>query len=223
LPNLKKSYQRGNNVSKFLPEKAARVDEDRKERLLRERQDKALADMQKRNSTPVIKDTSLSSSDSMKVKSSNAPIDTKEIKKIISGNDFVDKIASLRAAKAMGKKALGVLPFAGTAMALASGDPAMAAEEAAGDIPVLGQAYEALKPTTAGNVEEENTMMAEIQARKNYGNSPAAKDAARGRENIFRRIEGKSEIPRPQQDMPENEDEDVAELMRARRAALQNF
>jgi hypothetical protein len=77
--------------------------------------------------------------------------------------------------KRLGKKVAGVIPFAGAAYGLASGDPAMAAEEAAGDLPILGQAYEALKPETAGNEEEERMMLAEDKARKDYANSPAAK------------------------------------------------
>jgi predicted NodU family carbamoyl transferase len=75
--------------------------------------------------------------------------------------------------KMLGKKALGVIPMAGTVAGLMAGDPAMAAEEAAGDIPVLGQAYEAIKPTESGNPEEERLMLAEDQARKNYAKSPA--------------------------------------------------
>ena len=79
--------------------------------------------------------------------------------------------------KKLGKKVAGVIPLAGTAYGLASGDPAMAAEEAAGDIPVLGQAYEAIKPEMAGNPEEERMMLAEDKARKSYSQSPAAMDA----------------------------------------------
>lgn len=67
--------------------------------------------------------------------------------------------------------------MAGAAYGLMSGDPAMAAEEAAGDIPVIGQAYEAIRPTDTGNVEEERTMLAEDKARKAYENSPASLDA----------------------------------------------
>lgn len=79
--------------------------------------------------------------------------------------------------KKLGKKVAGVIPLAGTAYGLASGDPAMAAEEAAGDIPFVGQAYEAIKPETAGNVEEEKMMLAEDKARKAYAQSPAAAGA----------------------------------------------
>lgn len=75
------------------------------------------------------------------------------------------------------KKLIGVVPMAGAAYGLMSGDPAMAAEEAAGDIPVIGQAYEAIRPTDTGNVEEERTMLAEDKARKAYENSPASLDA----------------------------------------------
>jgi hypothetical protein len=75
--------------------------------------------------------------------------------------------------KRLGKKVAGVIPLAGTAYGLMSGDPAMATEQAAGDIPILGQAYEAIKPEMAGNVEEEDMMLAEIEARKRYAKSPA--------------------------------------------------
>jgi hypothetical protein len=77
----------------------------------------------------------------------------------------------------LGKKVAGVIPFAGAGMAALSGDPAMAAEEAAGDIPILGQAYEAIKPEMAGNPEEERMMLAEDKARKAYAKSPAAASA----------------------------------------------
>jgi len=78
----------------------------------------------------------------------------------------------------LGKKAAGVIPLAGAGMAALSGDPAMAAEELAGDIPVVGQAYEALKPDVAGeSSEDERIMLAEDKARKNYKDSPAAKNA----------------------------------------------
>jgi hypothetical protein len=71
------------------------------------------------------------------------------------------------------KKLLGAIPMAGAMYGLASGDPAMAAEEAAGDIPVAGQIYEAIKPTESGNPEEEKMILAERQAMENYKNSPA--------------------------------------------------
>lgn len=79
----------------------------------------------------------------------------------------------------LSKKVAGIIPFAGAGMAALSGDPAMAAEELAGDVPVAGQIYEAIKPSDSGNVEEEKTMIAEDRARKNYANSPAAMDRKR--------------------------------------------
>lgn len=72
------------------------------------------------------------------------------------------------------KKLLGAIPMAGAAYGLASGNPAMAAEEAAGDIPVVGQVYEAVRPTESGNPEEERQMLAERNALEDYKNSPAA-------------------------------------------------
>jgi hypothetical protein len=85
----------------------------------------------------------------------------------------VKKVAKKAVAKKMGKKVAGVVPLLGTAYGLMSGDPAMASEEAAGDIPVIGQAYEAIKPAESGNPEEERMIQAEDKARKAYKESPA--------------------------------------------------
>lgn len=113
-----------------------------------------------------------------KIKGATHKIDTKEIAPILSGSDFAEKIAKLKALKGLGKKALGVLPFAGAGMAALSGDPAMAAEELASDaMGPAGMAYDALKPEMAGNPEEEATMLAERDAMENYKNSPAGKAA----------------------------------------------
>jgi len=71
------------------------------------------------------------------------------------------------------KKLAGIIPLAGAGMAALSGEPAMAAEELAGDIPVAGQVYEAIKPTESGNPEEERMLLAEDKARKAYAQSPA--------------------------------------------------
>lgn len=101
-------------------------------------------------------------------------IDTKEVVPVLKADEWTDKIAKLRALKKFGNKAMSVLPFAGAGYAALQGDPAMAAEELAGDVPVVGQAYEAFKPEAAGqSVEDERMMLAEIQARKNYDQSPA--------------------------------------------------
>lgn len=79
--------------------------------------------------------------------------------------------------KMLGKKAAGVIPLAGAGLAALSGEPAQAAEELAGDIPVIGQAYEAIKPTESGNPQEERLELAEDAARKNYKKSPAYRDS----------------------------------------------
>lgn len=101
-------------------------------------------------------------------------IDTKQIAPILSGEDFADKIAKLRALKAAGKKVAGVIPFAGAGMAALSGDPAMAAEELASDaMGPAGMALEAIRPEEAGNIEEEKQMLAERQALEKYKKSPA--------------------------------------------------
>lgn len=122
-----------------------------------------------------IKDRTLSEGfkDGGKVPNSTTKIDTKSVQNQLSGNDFVEKIAKLRALKGLGQKAMGVIPFAGAGYAALSGDPAMAADELAGDVPVLGQAYEAIKPSDSGNVEEERQMIAERNAQVDYNNSPA--------------------------------------------------
>lgn len=89
---------------------------------------------------------------------------------LISGSDFKSKIDALRAAKAGGKKLLGALPFAGAGIAALQGDPAMAAEELAMDLP----GAEALRSEAAGqSPEEEAQMLAEIDAQKAYNQSPA--------------------------------------------------
>jgi hypothetical protein len=78
--------------------------------------------------------------------------------------------------KMLGKKAAGVIPLAGAGMAALSGEPAMAAEELAGDIPVIGQAYEAIKPSDSGNPEEERQMLSDRNTQGNYAKSQAYRD-----------------------------------------------
>lgn len=128
-----------------------------------------------KNSTDdVIKDKSLSEGFDKIFKGVTEHIDN-GVQKLPSGNEWAEKIAKLRALKGLGNKAMSVLPFAGAAYAALQGNPAMAAEELVGDVPVVGQAYEAAKPGSAGqSVEDEKIMLAEIQARKNYD---AAKQA----------------------------------------------
>jgi hypothetical protein len=172
-------------VDKYLKQK---IDLERKQKLLDERNDRQLSDMQKRNSTPVIKDDSLSTKDVWKVKGGSPSVDTKQVQKLSNMDEVAKKIADFRAAKALGKKALSVLPFAGAGYAALQGDPAMAAEELAGDVPVVGQAYEAFKPEGAGqSAEDEKMMLAEIQARKNYDNSPGGL-AAQARKEALKKI-----------------------------------
>ena len=106
-----------------------------------------------------------------KLKGMTERIDTKSANDLVSGDAFKDKIASLTKG---GKKAVGILPFAGAAMAALQGDPAMAAEELMED--VTGP-LAALKPDVAGDVRGQNELEAEIQARKNYKKSPAYRNA----------------------------------------------
>lgn len=125
------------------------------------------------SSEDVIKDKTLSQGFEP-VKSVTEHIDTKSVVPVSTGTNWAEKIANLRALKQAGKKVMSVLPFAGAGYAALNGEPAMAAEELAGDVPVVGQAYEAFKPDSAGqSPEDERMMLAEIQAQKDYENSPA--------------------------------------------------
>lgn len=108
--------------------KAKKIDELRKQKMLQERQDRMIADMKKQATTPVIKDSSLSTQDTHHIKSTSAPVDTKGISKISSGAEFTDKIAKLRALKAAGKKVAGIIPLAGVGMAMMDSPAASASE-----------------------------------------------------------------------------------------------
>ena len=83
-------------MDEFLKFKA---DPERAKRLQEESVDRKIADIRKREQTPVIRDNSLSTKDNWKVKGGTDVIDTKQIQKQISGDDFVKKIANARAAK----------------------------------------------------------------------------------------------------------------------------
>lgn len=110
--------------------------------------------------------------DVTRIKGGTPKIDTKQIQKVISGSDFQSKIQAML--KKGGKKALAGLPMVGAGMAALSGDPAMAAEEAAMD---LIPGAEALRSDDVGmSPEEEMMMLEEIDARKNYDRSPARLD-----------------------------------------------
>lgn len=85
--------------------------------------------------------------------------------------------------KMIGKKAAGIVPFAGAAMAALQGEPAMAAEELAGDV-VPG--LEAIKSEDAGmSSGDERMMMAERDAAVKYKGSPASKDAKLARLRVL--------------------------------------
>jgi hypothetical protein len=88
-------------------------------------------------------------------------IDTKEIKKIMSADDWSKKIAMKRAAL----KAAKGLPVIG---AIAAG---LGSQDASAAVPVLGDAESA-----GMSSEDENMMMAEIQAQKDYRRSQASQD-----------------------------------------------
>jgi hypothetical protein len=96
--------------------------------------------------------------------------------KELTGDEYTSKISALRklAKSPVAKKIAGVIPFAGTAFAALSGDPAMAAEQAAYDATgPIGMAAEALSPSESGNPEEEKMMLSERNAMEKYKKSPA--------------------------------------------------
>lgn len=145
------------------------MDDEKKKKLLHQFE---LSRLQNSTQDNVIKDKTLSEGFNKTIKGTDK-IDTKGIQKIASTNDWLENIAKKKALMKAGKKVMGVVPMAGAIGGLLSGDPAMAAEEAAGDIPFVGQAYEAIKPADTGNVEEERQMIAERDAREAYAKSPA--------------------------------------------------
>lgn len=150
-------------MDEFLKFKA---DPERAKRLQEESVDRKIADIRKREQTPVIIDNSLSTRDNWKVKGGTDVIDTKQIQKQISGDDFVKKIANARAAKAAGKKLLGAIPVVG---ALAS---AAMSEDASAAVPFLGDAE-----GVGISAQDENAMLNEYNARRDYDMSQARQDA----------------------------------------------
>ena len=106
------------------------------------------------------------------IKNSTEHIDT--VSEWPKTENFTDKIAKIRAARQLGGKVLSALPFAGVGYAALQGDPAMAASEAMGDVPVLGQAYEAIKSDDVGeSADAERMMLNNHNARVDYDKSPA--------------------------------------------------
>jgi hypothetical protein len=91
-----------------------------------------------------------------KIKNATDKIDTKQVMKLTPGADFNSKIARLRAMKNLGK----IIPGLGAVTALGSGmmsDNASASdtmnsvmEELPGDLPFVGQAYDAIRAEPAG-------------------------------------------------------------------------
>jgi hypothetical protein len=101
-----------------------------------------------------------------------------QVEKSINYNDlrkeFAQKAKTSRAADLMKKKFMGAVPLLGAGYAALQGDPAMAAEELAQDaMGPAGLAYEAIRPSDSGNVEEERMMLAERDAQAAYAQSPA--------------------------------------------------
>jgi hypothetical protein len=132
---------------------------DRKTKLIQERQDKYVDDLRKRESTPVIQDSSLSTKDEWRVKGANPPINTNEKQGLTSIEEFLQKISG-------GKKALKSVPVLGGLAA------ASMSEDASAAIPFLGDAENA-----GMSAEDENAMLNEYNARRDYDNSQASKDA----------------------------------------------
>lgn len=75
------------------------------------------------------------------------------------------------------KTIAGALPLAGTAMALSSGDASAAVEELPSEIPVFGQAYDAMRSEPAGNSFDDREIRNEVKALQNYDKSAARRDA----------------------------------------------
>ncbi len=126
-------------------------------------------------------------------------------------SEMGDDLQKLNAGKAVSvkkgfKKLAGILPLAGAGMAAMSGDPAMAADELAGDVPLVGQAYDAIKPEAAGDLEADKRIITEIKARQNYDKSPAAND----REKKLRQLLGQPVEPEvlPEEDWAEEAKKD---------------
>ena len=65
-----------------------KIDPNRKARLQEEAIDRKISDIRKREQTPIIQDSSLSTKDVWKIKGGTDNIDTKQIQKQISGDDF---------------------------------------------------------------------------------------------------------------------------------------
>lgn len=122
-----------------------------KERNLNERQMKLIADKQKQVSTPVIKDRTLSEVDKHIVKGGTDKIDDKVAQQLISGDDFIKKIAAKRAALKAGAKAAGkaIPAIGGLYAAMESGDAAAA-------VPGLDQESVGMSP------QDEMKMLEEI-------------------------------------------------------------
>ena len=139
-----------------------------------------MRDMMNKKKEEVMKElgddlTHLNMGGSKTIKNVNSPIDTK---------------TGMKVGKPVLKKLAGIIPLIGAGSALLSGEPAMAAEELAYDLTgPVGTMAEALKPDTAGNVEEEKQLIAERNAKQKYNHSQAAKDArvARGEPEEYKR------------------------------------
>jgi hypothetical protein len=118
----------------------------------------------------------------IKIPGANPHINTRDGMPVQTASDWAERMASKlkgggsfnKTLGSLGKKAAGIIPLAGAGIAALHGDPAMAAEELAMDIP----GAEAIRTESIGeSPEEEALMLAEDQARKKYSTSPAAQGA----------------------------------------------
>jgi hypothetical protein len=184
----------------YLKQKA---DPERKLRLMEDRQDKALEDIRKREKTSVIKDNSLSTKDKWVVKGGTDHINTKEAQKVLNSSEYLDKIATKRAANSMAKKiasrGLKALPVIGTVAGLASaaesayaGDYDTAKDElaSAADPTGISDAMLIARDIAESKLDSDTEVgmkNAELQGVESYKNSPAAMDA---KKEALRRVRG---------------------------------
>lgn len=86
-----------------------------------------------------------------RIRGATDKIDTKGIQKLGNASDVMkanaEKVLRMKALRKLG----GIVPGLGAITALASGEDAQAAaEELPGDLPVVGQAYDAIRPEPSG-------------------------------------------------------------------------
>lgn len=101
-----------------------------------------------------------------RIKNTTEKIQTKVPQKLLSGDEFTEKIARLRALKKAAKSGLKALPIVGSVASLA-----MNPEDASAAIPGLDSAE-----SVGESPEQEDMMLSETKARMDYEDSPAKRD-----------------------------------------------